>query len=50
MVDHQELSNVLVFLSGGSFRQKLEAAFVIFDMDHSKTLSFSELVWTCLSY
>ena len=45
MLDNHEMAEILIFLSGGAFREKLEAAFIIFDMDQSKTLSFSELVW-----
>lgn len=42
-VDAVEMSNCLVLMCGGSFTDKIEAAFHLFDMNNSNTLSFDEL-------
>lgn len=42
VADYTELSECLVFLCGGSIKDKVESAFLLFDIDDTKTFSFDE--------
>lgn len=42
-VDAQELANCMSIMCGGSMSDKINAAFILFDMNNSGTMSFDEL-------
>jgi len=42
LADYTELSECLVLLCGGSIEEKVESAFLLFDIDDTKTFSMDE--------
>jgi len=42
-VDAQELANCMSIMCGGSMSDKINAAFILFDMNNSGTMCFDEL-------
>ena len=42
-VDAHELANCMAIMCGGSMSEKINAAFILFDMNNSGTMSFDEL-------
>jgi len=42
-VDSQELANCMSVMCGGTLNEKINAAFLLFDVNNSGTMSYSEL-------
>ena len=42
-VSHKEMINCMLLMCGGTFQEKIQAAFILLDQNSSNTLNYNEL-------